>query len=61
MLSHFMSIKPLEDFAAQLPKSVYAARKLLGKDKDLFTKYACCPSCSESYPLSQLEYRRVLV
>ena len=55
MLSHFMSIKPLEDFAAQLPKSVYAARKLLGKDKDLFTKYACCPSCSESYPLSQLD------
>ena len=45
MLSHFMSVKPLEDFAAQLPKFVYAARNLLGKDKDLFTKYACCPSC----------------
>ena len=50
-----MSIKPLEDFAAQLPKSVYAAQKLLGKDNDLFTKYACCPSYSESYPLSQLD------
>ena len=65
MLSHFMSIKPLEDFAAQLPKSVYAARKLLGKDKDLFTKYACCPSCSESVNWTCckiiVEYRRVLV
>ena len=38
MLCHTVKLKALEEFASQLPKIVYVARKILGKDKDLFTK-----------------------
>ena len=54
MLCHTVKSKALEEFASQLPKTVYVARKILGKDKDLFTKFACCPTCSMTYPLEQL-------
>ena len=54
MLCHTVKLKALEEFASQLPKTVYVAWKILGKDKDLFTKFACCPTCSMTYPLEQL-------
>ena len=41
MLCHTVKLKALEEFASQLPKTVYVAQKILGKDKDLFTKFAC--------------------
>ena len=54
MLCHTVKLKALKEFASQLPKTVYVAKKILGKDKDLFTKFACCPTCSMTYPLEQL-------
>ena len=53
MLCHTVKSKALEEFASQLPKTVYVARKILGKDKDLFNKFACCPTCSMTYPLER--------
>ena len=46
------SIKKLKDFADQLPLSVVIAKKLIGNDKDKFTKFASCPKCDSIYPLN---------
>lgn len=46
-----LSLKPLEDFARQLPTTAAGARALLGKRTDIFNKFSCCPSCSALYPV----------
>ena len=61
MLCHIVKLKALEEFASQLPKTVYVAWKILGKDKDLFTKFACCPTCSmtSTGTIEHIRYREM--
>ena len=48
-------IDVLTNFSKQLPRTVQKARNILGRKSDNFTKWACCPSCSALYPISECE------
>lgn len=45
------NIPSLKTFVENLPKTTIAAKKLVGRDKDPFAKYASCPECDSIYPL----------
>ncbi len=53
LLARTFGLQALKDFASQLPTAVYAARKLLGRGQDTFTKWVCCPSCSSLYQVEE--------
>lgn len=48
-------INALKDFSKQLPRTVQAARNILGQKFDHFRKWACCPSCSTLYAIAECE------
>ena len=43
-------LKQLETLSLELPSSVADARKLIGGNRDNFSKFGCCPACSSIYP-----------
>ena len=43
--------KKLKSFAESLPRSIAAAKKLIGCSTDFFIKYASCPACDSIYPI----------
>ena len=51
LLGKTLGLTSLKTFANFLPKSVYSARKLLGKNNDPFAKIICCPKCSTLYTM----------
>ena len=53
IMARVLAIESLKTFSKYLPVTVRAARKFLGRNKDSFTKYACCPKCSSLYPLEK--------
>ena len=46
-------------FCQYLPKSVPAARKLIGQNIDEFQKWVCCPSCKSLYGFDDCKKRGV--
>lgn len=50
ILARTLGLNRLKEFANCLPKTIRAARKVLGSRQDQFTKWVCCPSCSALYP-----------
>ena len=49
LLGKAFGLESLKELALSLPKSVYSARKLLGRNYDQFMKLVCCPKCSTLY------------
>ena len=49
LLGRVFGLESLKILALSLPKSVYSARKLLGRNCDKFMKLVCCPKCSTLY------------
>ena len=53
LLARTFGLQALKEFASHLPRTVHAARKLLGRGQDSFTKWVCCPSCSSLYRIEE--------
>ena len=51
-LSKVFNLPILRDFAAKLPTSVVAGKKILGTNCDKFEKFVCCTSCSSLYTMN---------
>ena len=49
LLGKAFGLESLKELTLSLPKSVYSARKLLGRNYDQFMKLVCCPNCSTLY------------
>ena len=49
LLGKAFGLESLKELALSLPKSVYSARKLLGRNYDQLIKLVCCPKCSTLY------------
>ena len=49
LLGKSFGLESLKSLGSILPKSVYSARKLLGRNLDHFLKFVCCPKCSTLY------------
>lgn len=52
-LGKTFAFEPLLKFVSYLPRTVYASRKILNRNKDSFTKYVCCPKCSSLYKMDE--------
>ena len=44
-------------FASLIPTTVYSVKKLVGIEKDTFTKFAACPRCTKLYRFDDLVER----
>lgn len=51
LLAQLPGLVTLKKIISTLPTSVAAGKKLLGTNKDNFSKFVCCPSCSKLYPI----------
>ena len=51
-IAKFLALIPVSQRVVdQLPQTIATAKKLIGTDRDRFSKYASCPKCHTIYPL----------
>ncbi len=48
-----IGLESLNVLLEKFPSSLYSARKLLGLDRDRFTKYVVCPDCNKLYSFDE--------